>query len=66
MTKVYSEGLAPDTEVADLEHSEVPWQGQDDGLPVVPPQRDLLAILVRDSDTLGTRLAASAHPELGV
>lgn len=66
MAEVHGEGLAPDTEVADVEDGEVLRQGQHDGLALVAPQRVLLAVLVRDPEALRRGALSSAHPELGI
>lgn len=66
MTEVDGEGLAPDAEVADVEDRQVAGEREDHRLPVVAPQRGLLAVFVRDADPLRRGPRASAHPEFGV
>lgn len=35
--EIDGEGFAPDAEMTDIENSQVSWEGQDDGFPVVSP-----------------------------
>lgn len=66
MAEVHGEGLAPHAEVADVEDREVTGQREDERLLLIAPQWHLLAVLVRDADTLRRWLGPATHPELGV
>lgn len=66
MTEVNSKRLTPDSKVANVEDCQVPGQRQDNSLFVVATQRILLAVLVRDANSLWRWLLASSNPEFGI
>lgn len=66
MAEIYGEGFAPNAEVSDVIDGELSGKGEDDRLPVVATKRVLLAIFVRDSDSLGCWPATGTYPELGI
>ena len=66
VAEVGVEVLAPDTEVVDVEDGEVARESDDHGLPVVPAQGSLRAVLVGHYLALRRRLRALADPEVRV
>lgn len=66
MAKIDSKGFAPNSKVTDVENREVTGEGENDGLPVVTSQRQLLTIFVRHANALWRRFRTSTHPEFRI